>query len=169
MMRGGRLVDTGRVPAPTHLLTWRDDTAMASGPLTPRVAPLGMTLPVPRHVTVAGTLMGAATFGLGMLLLLSPPRPGTPLAVTMLELIRPPLAWAFLLIGVAVICAHLTRTARASVHAVAAVAHVVHCVALFLSVAFSSYGQLTVASVLSLFAWVAHGGCSLDYWKRGYR
>lgn len=137
--------------------------------LTPRLAAPGMTLPVPRHVKWAGLFMGVATFGLGLLLAVAPPRPGSPLDVDVLQLIRPPLSWCFLLIGLAVVCAHLLGAARASVHGVAAVMHVVHCVALFLAVAFSDYGQLTVASVLSLFAWVAHGGCSLDYWKRGYR
>jgi len=137
--------------------------------LSPRVAPPGMTLPVPRHVTVAGMLMATATAGLGLLLILTPPKPGTALDTTILTLVRGPLSWLFLLIGVAAVCAHLAGAARASVHGVAAVAHLVHCVALFLSVAFSSYGQVTVASVLSVFAWVAHGGCSLDFWKRGYR
>ena len=142
---------------------------MASHDLSPRIAPAGMTLPVPRHVKVAGFLMGLATIGLGALLLASPPRAGGALDTTVLQLIRPPLGWAFLLIGLAVVCAHLTATARASAHGVAAVAHVIHCVALFLSIAFSEYNQVTVASVLSLFAWLAHGGCSLDFWKRGYR
>lgn len=145
------------------------EPSIVSHDLSPRIAPPGMTLPVPRHVKVAGTLMGAATFGLGLVLLLAPPRPGGALDTTVLQLIRQPLGWAFLLIGLAVVCAHVLGAARASVHGVAAVAHVVHCVALFASVAFSVRGQFTVASTLSLFAWVAHGGCSLDYWKRGYR
>jgi hypothetical protein len=128
-----------------------------------------MTLPVPRHVAWAGVFLGVATFVLGLVLAVTPPKAGSPLAVDVLQLIRPPLAWCFLLTGVATVCAHLLRAGRASVHGVAAVMHVVHCVALFLAVAFSDYGQLTVASVLSPFAWVAHAGCSLDYWKRGYR
>ncbi len=142
---------------------------MASRDLSPRIAPLGMTLPVPRHVKVAGAFMGLATMMLGLTLLLAPPRAGSPLDTTVLQLIRPPLAAVFLLIGAVLICAHVLAVARASLHGVAAVAHVVHCVALFVSIAFSNYGQVTVASVLSLFAWIAHGGCSLDYWKRGYR
>lgn len=137
--------------------------------LTTRVAPAGMTLPVPRHVTVAGCLMGGATAALGLLLITVGVRPGGALDTTVLLALRLPLGWAFLLIGLAVVCAHVTDAARASVHGVAAVAHVVHCLALFVSVAFSDYRQVTVASVLSLFAWVAHGGCSLDFWKRGYR
>ena len=142
---------------------------MASRDLSPRIAPAGLTLPVPRHVMLAGVFMGAATAALGVLLLTTGYQPGSALDTTVLQLLRQPLGWSFLLIGVAATCAHLTGTARASVHGVAAVAHVIHCVALFVSVAFSSYGQVTVASMLSLFAWVAHGGCSLDYWKRGYR
>jgi hypothetical protein len=118
---------------------------------------------------MAGTFMGATTAALGVLLLTTGYVPGGALDTTVLQVLRWPLGWFFLLIGAATVCAHLTGTARASVHGVAAVAHVVHCVALFVSVAFSSYGQVTVAAMLSLFAWVAHGGCSLDYWKRGYR
>lgn len=145
------------------------ESFVASRDLSPRIAPVGLTLPVPRHVLVAGLFLGAATFALGLLLVVTGYAPGGPLDTTVLQALREPLGWSFLLIGLAVVCAHLLTTARASVHAVAAVAHVVHCVALFVSIAFSDYEGVTVASVLSLFAWVAHGACSLDYWKRGYR
>lgn len=142
---------------------------MSNRELSPRIAPAGMTLPVPRHVKAAGTFLGAATAALGIHLLTTGYRPGGALDVTMLQVMREPLGWCFLLVGVVVVCAHLTGAARASVHGVAAVAHVVHCLALFVSIAFSNYGQVTLAAMLSLFAWVAHAGCSLDYWKRGYR
>lgn len=155
------------MPSPTNFLTL--ERSVASRDLSPRIAPAGLTLPVPRHVAVAGTLMGLATFALGTVLLLTTARPGSALDTTVLQVIRRPLGWAFLAIGLAVVCAHLLGMARASAHGVASVAHVVHCVALFVSVAFTVHHQVTVASVLSLFAWVAHGGCSLDYWKRGYR
>ena len=137
--------------------------------LRPRIAPPGLTLPVPLHVRVTSVGLGVATYLLGLVYLVSPPRRTGPLSNSVMALMETPLGWCMVFLGCWVVLAAFTSAARASAHGVAAVAHLAYCVALVVTWASLEPPTPTVASVLSVFAFVAHGGACIDYWKRGYR
>lgn len=139
--------------------------------LTSREAPPGLTLPVPLHVRIASLGLGVATGLLGLLYLTAPPRthgPG-PLSSTVLSLLEQPLGWCMVLLGAWVIVAAVSGVARSSAHGVAAIAHLAYTAALVQSFLALVPPRPSVVSILSVFAFVAHGGACLDYWKRGWR
>lgn len=135
----------------------------------PRTAPPGLTLPVPLHVQVVSVFMGLATVVLGMVYLTNPPPMASPTRVTTLSELTPALAWCMVATGAWVILATFARAARASAHGVAAVVHVTYCVGLVATFLTLEPFRVTVVSALSVFAWVAHGGACIDYWKRGWK
>lgn len=135
----------------------------------PRVAPPGLTLPVPVHVRITSVGLGAATLLLGFVYLTDPPKRTGPLSNSVMALMETPLGWVMVALGCWVVLAAVSSTARSSAHAVAAIAHLAYSVALVVTWSQVEPPTPTVASVLSVFAFVAHGGASLDYWKRGYR
>lgn len=106
---------------------------------------------------------------LGIVYLTVPPRRDGPLSNSVMALMEAPLGWVMVALGGWVILATIARTARSSAHGVAAVVHLVYTVALVATFLQTVPPKPTVASVLSVFAFVAHGGASIDYWKRGYR
>lgn len=138
-------------------------------PLRTRVAPPGVTLPVPVHVRLTSVGLGAATMLLGLVYLTTPPRRGGPLSSSVMALMEAPLGWVMLALGGWVVLAALAQAARSSAHGVAAVVHLTYTVALVATFLQLEPPRPTVASVLSVFAFVAHGGACIDYWKRGYR
>lgn len=142
---------------------------MAHLSITTRVAPPGVTLPVPLHVSVTSAFLGSASALLGLVYLTSPPKRTGPLSNSVMALMETPLGWVMVVLGSLVFLAAVSATARSSAHAVAAVAHLAYTVALVITWASLEPPHPTVASVLSVFAFVAHGGASIDYWKRGYR
>lgn len=137
--------------------------------LTPRVAPPGLTLPVPLHVRITSVGLGVGTMLLGLIYLTAPPRRDGPLSSSVMALMECPLGWVMLALGGWVVLASFGRSARSSAHGVAAVAHLTYSGALVATWLQLEPPQPTVASVLSVFAVVAHGGACIDYWKRGYR
>lgn len=137
--------------------------------LVPRTAPPGLTLPVPLHVKATSVGLGAASMLLGVVYLTAPPQRTGPLSNSVMALMEQPLGWTMLALGGWVVLAALSGVARSSAHGVAAMAHLVYSVALVLTFLQLVPPRPTVASVLSVFAFVAHGGASIDYWKRGWR
>lgn len=142
---------------------------MAHQPLSTRTAPAGVTLPVPLHVKVTSVGLGGASMLLGVIYLVAPPRRDGPLSNSVMALLESPLGWVMVALGAWVILATAAGMARASAHGVAAMAHLVYSVALVLTFLQLEPPRPSVASVLSVFAVVAHGGASIDYWKRGWR
>jgi len=138
-------------------------------PLRTRPAPLGLTLPVPLHVQFVSLLMGAATVLLGVVYLVSPPATGPARPVSTVEYLTPILAWAMVASGAWVILATIARAARSSAHGVAAVVHLTYCAGLVVTFVELQPFRVTVVSILSVFAWIAHGGACIDYWKRGWK
>jgi hypothetical protein len=167
MNGGGRPVQDGRVPAPVRYL---EQTMPSTDPLMPRTAPPGLTLPVPLHVQLASAVMGAATVLLGLVYLVTPPRlGGAAQPFSTVDALTPPLAWCMVAGGAAVILATVARAARSSTHGVTAVVHLTYCVGLAISALQQEPVRITVVSVLSVFAFIAHGGACIDYWKRGWK
>lgn len=125
---------------------------------------------MPLHVKVAGGALGLVTAMLGLIYLLAPPRRVPALErVSVVAVLEPFLGWAMLAIGGWVLLATATATARASAHLVAAVSHALYfgaCVASFL---LTVPPRPTVAAVLALGVFIAHGGACLAYWQRGWR
>lgn len=128
-----------------------------------------MTLPVPLHVALTSLGLGVGSMLLGVIYLTNPPRRTGPLSNSVMALMEQPIGWAMVFIGAWVVLAAVTGWSRASAHMVAAMAHLVYMGALFFTFLQLVPPRPTVASVLSIFAFVAHGGACLDYWKRGYR
>lgn len=131
----------------------------------------GITLPVPIYVTAAGLAMGVLTSVLGVAhLTRDPARPPGLAGNSVVAVIEPVLGWVLIALGAWVVAATLTRTARASAHAVAAVAHAAYLVALLLTLAFVGIRSgPSVTATLAGFALVAHTGACLAYWQRGHR
>lgn len=138
-------------------------------PLTTRTAPPGLTLPVPLHVRVTSVGLGVGTMLLGLIYLTAPPRRDGPLSSSVMALMEAPLGWVMLALGGWVVLAALSQCARSSAHGVAAIVHLTYTVALVATFLQLVPPKPSVASVLSVFAVVAHGGACIDYWKRGYR
>lgn len=155
----------------THTVTLQrpEPGPLYESPMRTRVAPPGLTLPVPAHVRITSVGLGAASMMLGLLYLTNPPKRTGPLSNSVMALMETPLGWVMLVLGGWVILASVSSCARSSAHAVAAIAHAAYTVALIVTWAQLNPPSPTVASVLSVFAFVAHGGASIDYWKRGYR
>lgn len=138
--------------------------------ITPRTAPPGLTLAVPTHVQVASGFMGLATVVLGIVYLTSPPPLASPARVTTtLSELTPALAWCMVAVGAWVILATFARAARASAHGVAAVVHLTYCAGLVITFLDLEPFRVSAISALSVFAWIAHGGACIDYWKRGWK
>lgn len=138
-------------------------------PIPTRTAPRGLTLPVPLHVRATSVGLGGASMLLGLIYLTVPPRRDGPLSNSVMAVLEAPLGWVMLALGGWVVLAALAGIARASAHGVTAMAHAVYTVALVLTFLSVHPPRPSVASVLSVFAVVAHGGASIDYWKRGWR
>jgi hypothetical protein len=140
-------------------------------PIRPRRAPADMRLPVPRHATLASLLLGAVTAALGFVYLteIVPNRSQALEGESVVAVIEQPLGWALLVAGGWVAVACLLRQARSSAHAIAAVVHLVHLFALVATFVIAYPLQPAPPVLSAVFAVVAHGGASLDYWKRGYR
>jgi len=142
---------------------------MTVEPLTPRVAPPGMALPVPVHVQLASLVLGGLTVLLGCVYVTSPPPAGSAARPTTISELTPVVAWVMVAVGGWVVLATVARAARSSAHGVAAVVHATYCVGLVItSLTFEPF-RVTVVSILSVFAVVAHGGACIDYWKRGWK
>lgn len=140
-----------------------------SEPLTPRVAPPGMTLPVPVHVQLASLVLGTLTILLGAVYLTSPPPVGSAARPTTISELTPVLAWVMIAAGSWVVLAAVARSARSSAHGIAAIVHGTYCAGLVVtSLTFHPF-RVTIVSILSVFAVVAHGGACIDYWKRGWK
>lgn len=146
---------------------------MASQPhpsgLSTRVAPPGLTLPVPIHVSLTSAALGLCTLALGVIYLTAPPKRTGPLSSSTMGLLEVPLGVVMMCLGLLVVAATVAGKARSSAHGVAAMTHFVYTVALVLTFLQTVPPKPTVASVLSVFAFVAHGGACIDYWKRGWR
>lgn len=141
----------------------------STDPLMPRVAPPGLTLTVPLHVQLASAVLGALTVVLGCSYLTSPPPVGSAARPTTIGELTPVLAWVMVAAGGWVILSVAARAARSSAHGIAAVVHATYCAGLVItSLTFEPF-RVTVVSILSVFAVVAHGGACIDYWKRGWK
>jgi hypothetical protein len=129
-----------------------------------------MRLPVPRHVIAASLAMGIASVILGGAYATSSVyrRPELE-ARSVVALIEVPLGWALIAIGLWVIAAGAFRHTRASAHAVAAVIHGAYLAAMVATLILAWPLQSFAGVALALFPCVAHGGCAIDYWQRGYR
>lgn len=134
-----------------------------------RPAPPGLRLTVPVYVRAAGAAMGVATVLLGLIYLLVPPSRDPDARRTTIAVLEPYLGTAMVLLGILVVLATIASTLRAVAHGVTAVAHGAYVVALIASFLALDPIRPTVASVLSIFAVIAHGGASIDYWQRGHR
>lgn len=137
---------------------------------TTRRAPAEMRLPVPRHVIVASLAMGLGTLVLGYgYVTTDVRRPPELERESVVALIEHPLGWAMIAAGAWVLLAVTTSRARASAHAIAAVLHGLYLLAISATFVLAYPLQPVQGVALALFGVVAHGGASLDYWKRGYR
>lgn len=136
-----------------------------------RTATPGLTLPVPLYVQGAGLALGLLSSLLGVAhLTRDRSRPPGLAGNSVVAIIEPVLGWVLIALGAWVVVATLTRHARASAHAVAAVAHGAYLVALLLTLAFVGIRSgPSVTATLAGFALVAHTGECLAYWQRGYR
>lgn len=135
-----------------------------------RRAPADMRLVVPRHVVLASLAMGLATLVLGIGYATTQVyRVPALQRVSVVALIERPLGWSMVAAGVWVTVATLTATTRASAHAIAAVLHGLYVVAILATFVLAYPLQPVQGVALALFGLIAHGGASLDYWKRGYR
>lgn len=129
-----------------------------------------MRLPVPRHVAAASVVLGVASVILGVgYATVKVIRPPELEAQSILAVIEVPLGWVLAVAGLVVIVAAALRSARASAHTLAAVAHGAFLVALLLTYVNAYPLQAPQGPALALFGFVAHGGAALDYWQRGYR
>ena len=129
-----------------------------------------MKLPTPRHVTLASLVLGVATLVLGVGYATTEVYRVPELqAESVVALIEHPLGWLMIVSGAWVVLATITRTARASAHAVAAILHGAYLVALMATFVLAYPLQPVQGVALALFGLVAHGGASLDYWGRGWR
>jgi len=154
------------VPTPLYV---ESPTMPHQEPLT-RLAPPGLTLPVPLHVQLVSLAMGVASVLLGVVYLTDPPRPRSPaLPVATVEYLTPAMAWCMVCAGAWVILAAVARAGRSSAHGVAAVVHVTYCAGLVATFVELQPFRISVVSILSVFAWIAHGGACIDYWKRGWK
>lgn len=152
---------------PTPLLL---ETTMTPDRLHTRVAPPGLTLPVPLHVQLSSLLLGLLSVVLGMIYLVDPPPEASPaVPFTTLDYLRPPVVVLLLLMGSLVVLATLGRAARSSAHGLAAIVHLAYTVGLVATFFQTEPVRITIVSILSVFAWVAHGGACIDYWKRGWK
>jgi hypothetical protein len=140
-------------------------------PFKPRRAPADMRLPVPRHATAASIVLGVATAALGFAYLTAivPNRSAALEEQSVVAVIENPLGWALLASGGWVVVATLVRQARSSAHAIAAVVHLAHLCALAATFVIAWPLQPAPPVITAVFAVIAHGGASLDMWKRGYR
>jgi hypothetical protein len=68
-----------------------------------------------------------------------------------------------------VIIATCLSQARASAHAIASAVHGVHLAALAATFLIAYPLQPAPGVVTAVFAVIAHGGASIDYWQRGWR
>jgi hypothetical protein len=134
-----------------------------------RTAPAGLTLSVPVYVRSAGAAMGVATVLLGLIYLLVPPSRDPDARRTTIAVLEPYLGTAMVVLGILVVLATIASTLRAVAHGVTAVAHGAYVFALITSFLALDPIRPSVASVLSIFAVIAHGGASIDYWQRGHR
>jgi hypothetical protein len=135
-----------------------------------RKAPLGMRLPVPRHVQLASALMGIGTLVLGVSYAVIPVYRRPEVADrSVVAAIEHPLGWCMAVVGVWVLVSTALGHSRASAHTVAAVAQLVYLGAVVWTIALTYPFTPPQAGALALFGFIAHGGAALDYWKRGYR
>ena len=136
----------------------------------PRLAPAGMRLPIPKHVTAASLALGLATIVLGIAYATTDVyRPPELEAQSVVALVERPLGWCMVLVGTWVVLAALAGAARASAHAIAAVLHGAYLFALLMTYVLAYPLQPLHGVALAVFGLVAHGGAGIDYWKRGYR
>jgi hypothetical protein len=129
-----------------------------------------MRLPVPRHVQAASVAMGVGTIVLGIAYATSSVYRRPELEDrSVVALIERPLGWLMIAVGVWVVIAAVIRHTRASAHAVAAVMHGGYLAAMAATFFLAFPYQSAAGVALALFPFVAHGGCAIDYWSRGYR
>lgn len=139
-------------------------------PIPTRKAPPEMRLPTPRHVALASFALGGATAVLGIAYATTEVhRPPQLERESVVALIERPLGWAMLVVGLWVVAAASTGVTRASAHAIAAVLHGAYLLALVATYVLAFPWQPLQGVALAIFGLVAHGGASLDYWRRGYR
>lgn len=135
-----------------------------------RVAPAGLTLPIPLHVKVASVGLGLVTVALGLVYLLDPPQRLRVVETrSVVAVLEPVLGWTFLAVGAWVVLANVATVARASAHGVAAVAHGCYTVALIVTVLLTHGAAGNVTAVLSTASFIAHAAVCISYWQRGYR
>lgn len=148
----------------THRVTIRD-------PIPTRRAPTEMRLPVPGHVQLWGAVLGFGTALLGFLYLsaFTPNRRPELEAISVVAKIETPLAWFMLAAGGWVVVATAVSQARSSAHAIAAVVHSAHLVALGATFVIAYPLASAPGVVQASFAVIAHGGACLEYWQRGWR
>ena len=137
----------------------------------PRRAPADMRLPVPLHVRLASVLLGLSSclLGFAYLTAIVPNRSPELAEKSVVAVIETPLGWALLAVGGWVVIAAAVAQARSSSHLVAAAVHGVHLAALIATFFIAWPLQPAPPVITAVFAVVAHGGASLDYWKRGWR
>jgi hypothetical protein len=140
-------------------------------PIPTRRAPAGLRLPVPMFVRLWGAVLGLLSTALGLVFLASPVPNRTPAleARSVVAVIEVPLGIVLVAAGLWVVAATMVGHSRASAHAVAAVAHLTHVVALGATFVIAYPLQPLPVLVLASFAVIAHGGACLDYWSRGWR
>lgn len=143
----------------------------AREPYPTRRAPDAMRLPVPAHVRLWGAVLGLFTAALGFVFLTSPVpnRPPDLEAASVVAIIELPLGLAMIGAGGWTVLATLVTQARASAHAVTAVVHLAHVFALCATFVIAYPMQPLPPILTGVFAVIAHGGASLDYWQRGWR
>jgi hypothetical protein len=143
----------------------------ARDPIPTRRAPAELRLPVPGHIRLWGAVLGALSAVLGFVLLTSPVpnRPADLEARSVVAVIETPLGWAMLAAGGWVVIGTAVSQARASAHAVVAVVHLAHVVALGATFLIAYPLQPLPPILTGAFAVIAHGGACLDYWNRGWR
>jgi len=136
-----------------------------------RRAPLGLTLPIPRHIIVTSVALGLTTVLLGFSYLWRPATIRSPdlERLSVVAKIDGPLGFVMVAVGVWVVVAAMVGCTRASAHAVTSITHLAYVVAVAMTYVIAYPLQPLPSVPLAVFGFIAHGGACLAYWQRGWR